>query len=115
MSRVHIGNALIIVYLSSLCHGYSLGVSSPLSNCLHYVMGTRWVVLTIFLFPPLYHGFLLGVTRQLSICLQYVTGTHWECLRPLSNCLHYVMETRWGVSSMVYLYLLSHRYSLGVF
>ena len=71
---------LTMVYLSPLCHGYSLGVSSQLSFCLHYVMGTHmecldnglfvsnmsWVliasVLTIVYMSPFCHGYSLGVS-----------------------------------------------------
>ena len=47
MSWVLIGDVLLMVFLSPLCHGYSFGVSFQSSTCLNYVMGTHWGVLTI--------------------------------------------------------------------
>ena len=123
---------LTIVYLSPLCHGYSLGVSCPLSYFLHYVMGTHWEyldnflfvsimswvlirsVLTIVKFSPLCHRYSLGVSLQLSNCLHYAIGTHLECL---DNCL-YVSIMSWvligSVLTIVDVSPLCHWYSLGV-
>ena len=120
-----------ILYLSPLCHGYSLECpDNPL-----FVSIVSWV--------------LIGVSCQSSICLQYVMGTHWECpdnrqfvssmswvligsvltivnLSPVchgyslgvscqsSICLQYVMGTHWSVLSILYLSPVCHGYSLGV-
>ena len=98
MSYVLIGSVFRIVYLSPLCHGYSLVESCRWYNSLHYVMGAHWEclknclfvsimswvligsVLTIVYFSPLCHGYSLGVSCKWSICLHYVMGTHWACL-----------------------------------
>ena len=172
---------LSIIYLSPLCHGYSLGclvnhllvsimsrvligVSCQSSTCLHYVTGTHWGVLSIIYLSPLCHGYsvgclvnrllvsimswvLIGVSCQSSTCLHYVTGTHWGVLSiaylsslchgyslgclvnrllvsimslvligvyfQSSNCLHNVMGTHWGVLLIIYLSPLCHGYSLG--
>ena len=42
-----IGSLLSIVYLSSICHGYSLGVPYQLSICFHDAKGTHWGVMSI--------------------------------------------------------------------
>ena len=62
VSRFLIESVLSIVYLSPLCHGYSLGVPSQSSVCLHYVTGTH------------------RLDCQSSIHLHDVMGTHWRCL-----------------------------------
>ena len=97
MSLVLIGSVSAIVFLSLLCHGYSLGVSCQGYICHQYVMGTHlkcldnclfvsimsWVLigsdLTIVYLSPLCHGYSFWGSCQSSICLQYVMGTHWEC------------------------------------
>ena len=112
MSCVLFGSVLTIVYFSPLYHGYSLGVSWPLSISLHYIMGTHWKCLDHF--TPLCHGYSLGVSWPLSISLHYIIGTHWECLY---HCL-FVSIISWvlirSVFTIVYLSPLYHGYSLGV-
>ena len=129
---------LSIIYLSPLCHGYSLGclvnhllvsimslvligVSCQSSTCLHYVTGTHWGVLSIIYLSPLCHGYSLGclvnhllvsimsqvligclVNRLLvSIMSRVLIGVSCQS----STCLHYVTGTHWGVLSIIYLSL----------
>ena len=98
MSLVLIGSVSTIVFLSLLCHGYSLGVSCQGYICHQYVMGTHlkcldnclfvsimsWVLigsdLTIVYLSPLCHGYSFWGSCQSSICLQYVMCTHWSVL-----------------------------------
>ena len=97
ISWVLIGSVLTtIVYTSPLCHGYSFGVSLPLSICLHYVMDTHWECLDI-----------------LFICIHYVMNTYLECL---DNCLFVLILSWvliWNALTLVYLSSLWHGYSLG--
>ena len=115
---IHWGDVLTIVYLSPLCHGYSLKVSWHLYMCLQYVMGTHGGVLTIVILSPLCHGYSYGVfwqlsfvsimswvlivvSWQLSICLNYVIGNDWACLvNPLfvSNMSWVLIRVSWQLS-----------------
>ena len=65
-------SVLSILYLSPLCHGYSLGVSCQSSICLQYVMGTHWECPDNRQFVSSMSWVLIGVSCQSSICLQYV-------------------------------------------
>ena len=71
MYWVLIGSAWTIVYLSQLCHGYSLECHD---NCL-FISIMSWV--------------LIGTI--LPICLPYVMGIHWGCF---DNCL-FVSNMSW--------------------
>ena len=104
-------SVLSILYLSPVCHVYSLEcLVNPL-----FVSSMSWV--------------LIRVSCQSSICLQYVMGTHWECPDnrqfvssmpwvligvscQSSICLHCVMGTHWSVLTILYLSPLCHGYSL---
>ena len=111
MSLVLIGSVSTIVFLSLLCHGYSLGVSCQGYICHQYVMGTHlkcldnclfvsimsWVLigsdLTIVYLSPLCHGYSFWGSCQSSICLQYVMCTHWSVLS-----IHYLSPVCHGYS-----------------
>ena len=96
MSYVLIGSVFRIVYLSPLCHGYSLVESCRWYNSLHYVMGAHWECLKNCLFVSI------------------MSWVHWECL---DHCL-FLSIMSWvligSVLQMVYLSPLCHGYSLGV-
>ena len=105
---------LSIVYLSQLCHGYSLGC---LVNGL-FVSVMSWVLigcaLTTLYLSPLCHGYTLEVSCQSSICIHYVMGTHWECLvnRLFVSIMSWVLI---GCAlTTLYLSPLCHGYTLGV-
>ena len=74
MSWVLIGSVLTIVYLSPLCHGYSLGVSGLLSNCLHYVMGTHLECLDHCLFVSIMSWLLIGGVLSMVYLSQLCHG-----------------------------------------
>ena len=72
-------------------------------------------VLSIILLFLLWHWYSLGVSCQLSICFYCGIGTYWGCL---VNYL-FVSIVAWvligSVLLIIYLFLLCHWYSLGVF
>ena len=175
-------SVLSILYLSPVCHVYSLeclvnplfvssmsrvliGVSCQSSICLHCVMGTHWSVLSILYLSPLCHGYsleclvnplfvssmswvLIGSVLTIVNLSPVCHGYSLECLvnplfvsivswvligvpdNPLfvsivswvligvscqsSICLQYVMGTHWSVLSILYLSPVCHGYSLGV-
>ena len=85
---------LSIIYLSPLCHGYSLGV------------------LSIVYLSPLCHGYSLGCLVNhllVSIMSRVLIGVSCQS----STCLHYVTGTHWRVLAIIYLSPLCHGYSLG--
>ena len=97
MSWVLIGSVLTTVYLSPLCHGYSLGVSCQSSICLHDVKGTHYGCIVNYLFVSMMSRVL--PRSALDNCL-FASILPWVFIE--------------GVLLILYLSPLCHGYSFGV-
>ena len=109
MSWVLIRTVLSLLYLSPLCHGYSLG--GCFDDCL-FVSIMSWVliesVLTLVYVSPICHGYswwCLDNCHFVSIMSWVLV---WRVLT-IVFCLNYVMGTHCGVLTIVYLSQLCHR------